>query len=123
MRMAGTISPDGKRVAAADPNGKIAIYSVDGGEPAAVAGTTAGDRVVQWMPDGKSLLVAAVDAPNSVYEVEVSTGKRKLFRTIAVPDGARAADLGFPIFSKDFKSYVYAFGKIESDLYVVEGLK
>ena len=123
VHIAGSISPDGKRVAAADPDGKIAIYSVDGGEPAAVAGTTSQDRALQWMPDGKSLLVAVVDAPNVVYEVEVGTGKRKLFRTIPIPDGARAADLGYPIFSKDFQSYVYAFGKIESDLYVVEGLK
>jgi WD40 repeat protein len=123
VHIAGSISPDGKRVAAADPDGKIAIYFVDGGEPAAVAGTTSQDRALQWKPDGKSLLVAVVDAPNVVYEVEVGTGKRKLFRTIPVPDGARAADLGYPIFSKDFQSYVYAFGKIESDLYVVEGLK
>jgi len=53
----------------------------------------------------------------------VSTGKRKLFRTLSIPDGARAEDLGFPIFSADFKSYVYGYTRIISDLYVVEGLK
>ena len=69
------------------------------------------------------MLVARVDTPNAVYEVEVSTGKRKLFRTLPLPDGARAEDLGFPIFSADFKSYVYTYIRIVSDLYVVEGLK
>jgi len=122
-RMAGTIAPDGRRVASADPNGKIAIYPVDGGEVISVPGVAVGERPVDWLPDGKSLLVARVETPNVIYEVEVSTGKRRPFRTMAVPDGARAEDLSSPIFSADFKSYVYAYTRIASDLYVVEGLK
>jgi hypothetical protein len=58
-----------------------------------------------------------------VYEVELDTGKRRIFRTIPVPDGIRAEDLSTPIFSADFKSYVYAYTRIGSDLYVVEGLR
>ncbi len=122
-RMAGTIAPDGKRVAAVDPQGKVVIYPVDDGAATAVPGAAVGERALQWLPDGKSLLIARMDAPNAVYEVEVSTGKRKLFRTLSVPDGVRAEDLGTPIFSADFKSYVYAYTRIASDLYVVEGLK
>jgi eukaryotic-like serine/threonine-protein kinase len=122
-RVCGAVAPDGKRVAAVSPEGEIAIYSVDGGEATTVPGTLPGERGLQWLPDGKSLLVARADTPNVVYEVEVSTGKRKPFRTIPVPDGARAEDLGFPIFSSDFKSYVYGYTRIVSDLYVVEGLK
>jgi WD40 repeat protein len=122
-RVCGSVAPDGKRVAAVSPEGEIVIYSVDGGEATTVPGTLPGERGLQWLPDGKSLLVARVDTPNVVYEVEVSTGKRKPFRTIPVPDGARAEDLGFPIFSSDFKSYVYGYTRIVSDLYVVEGLK
>ena len=121
--MTGTIAPDGQRVASADPNGKIAIYPVDGGEVISVPGVAVGERPVDWLPDGKSLLVARVETPNVIYEVEVSTGKRRPFRTMAVPDGARAEDLSSPIFSADFKSYVYAYTRIASDLYVVEGLK
>jgi WD40 repeat protein len=122
-RMAGTIAPDGKRVAAVDPQGKVVIYAVDDGAATAVPGAAVGERALEWLPDGKSLLIARMDAPNAVYEVEVSTGKRKLFRTLSVPDGVRAEDLGTPIFSADFKSYVYAYTRIASDLYVVEGLK
>jgi Tol biopolymer transport system component len=117
------ITPDGKRVAAVDPGGKIVTYPIDGGEPTSVPGTTVGERALTWLPDGRSLLVARVGAPNVIYEVEVSTGKRRLFRTLSIPDGARAEDLGFPIFSADFKSYVYGYTRIVSDLYVVEGLK
>jgi len=122
-RMVGTIAPDGKRVAAAGPEGTITIYPVEGGEATVVPGTTVGERGLAWLPDGKSLLTARVEAPSVVYEVELSTGKRKIFRTIPVPDGVRAEDLSTPIFSADFKSYVYAYTRIGSDLYVVEGLK
>lgn len=122
-RISRAITPDGKRVAALDPDGKIAIYPVDGGEPTLVPGTAAGDRSLQWLPDGKSLLVVREDAPNVVEEVEVSTGRRKPFRTLPLPEGARPEDLGLPIFSADFKSYVYGYTRIVSDLYVVEGLK
>jgi serine/threonine protein kinase/WD40 repeat protein len=122
-RMTGTITLDGKRIAATDPDGKIAIYSVDGGEATPLPGAEVGERAIQWLPDGKNLLVARLDVPNVVYEVEVSSGKRKLFRTLPVPDGMRAEDMATPIFSADMKSYVYGYTRIASDLYVVEGLK
>jgi Tol biopolymer transport system component len=122
-RLCGTIAPDGKRVAAVDPSGKISIYPVDDGEPSTIVGSEVGERPLDWLPDGKSLLVARVERPNVVYQVEISTGKRRPFLTIAVPDGMRAEDLGTPIFSADFKSYVYAYTRIASDLYIVDGLQ
>jgi serine/threonine protein kinase len=122
-RMAGIISPDGKRVAAVDPDGKIALYSTDGGEAITVPGTLPGERAIEWTADAKSLLVIRQDVPNVVNEVEISTGKRKPFRTLPVPDGIRAEDLASPVFSADFKSYVMAYSRIASDLYVVEGLR
>ncbi|HKF25614.1 MAG TPA: protein kinase, partial [Candidatus Acidoferrum sp.] len=53
-RLCGTIAPDGKRVAAVDPNSKIAIYPADGGEAITVPGAEVGERPLQWLPDGKS---------------------------------------------------------------------
>src|SRR5262249_49495222 len=122
-RLSGTISPDGNRVAAVDPSGKISIYPVDDGEPSTVIGSEVGERPVDWLPDRKSLLAVRVERPNVVYQVELSTGKRKPFLTVPVPDGMRAEDLGMPIFSADFKSYVYVYTRIASDLYIVDGLQ
>ncbi len=93
-----------------------------GRQPNVVPGTAVRERGLAWLSDGKSLLTARVEAPNVVEQVELSTGKRKIFRTIPVPDGARAEDLSTPIFCADFRSYVYAYTRIGSDLYVVEGL-
>jgi len=122
-RMSGTISPDGKRVVATDPEGNISIYPVDVGTAVQVHGTRAGERPVRWMPDGKGVVVAAFESPNVIYLIDLSTGNRKFFRTMAVPDGLRAQDIGSPVFAPDFKSYVYSYTRIVSDLYVVEGLK
>jgi eukaryotic-like serine/threonine-protein kinase len=122
-RLPGIISPDMKRVAALSPQGTIRIYSVDGGEATDIPDVKVGERALRWLPDGKSLLTARGEEPNVVYELEITTGKRKPFRTMPVPEGMLAEDLGAPIFSGDFKSYVYAYTRIASDLYVVEGLK
>ena len=122
-RLSGVISPDEKRVVAVDPQGKLVIYPVEGGAPEVIPGVQGGDRPLRWTADGKTLLVAAVESPNVIFDLDLATGKRKLFRTMPVPDGLRPQDLSSPIFAPDLKSYVYSYTRITSDLYVVDGLK
>ena len=122
-RLSGTISPDGKRVVAVDPQGKLGIYPVTGGSPEDVPGTLDGDRPLRWMSDGKNLLISTIKAPNVISVLDLGTGTRKLFRTMAVPEGLTQQDVSSPVFASDLKSYVYAYTRIASDLYVVEGLK
>ena len=117
------LSPDEKRVVAVDPQGKLVIYPVEGGAPEVIPGVQGGDRPLRWTADGKTLLVAAVESPNVIFDLDLATGKRKLFRTMPVPDGLRPQDLSSPIFAPDLKSYVYSYTRITSDLYVVDGLK
>jgi Tol biopolymer transport system component len=122
-RLSGSISPDGKRVVAVNPQGKLAIYPVSGGSQEDVPGASYGDRPVRWMPDGKSLLISTINAPNVISVLDLATGTRKPFRTMAVPEGLTQQDVGSPVFAPDLKSYIYAYTRIASDLYVVEGLK
>jgi Tol biopolymer transport system component len=122
-RLTGTISPDQKRVVSVDPQGKLAIYPINGGPQEDVRGALYGDRPLRWMADGKSLLVSSVSAPNVIVTLDLATGSRKPFRTMAVPEGLTQQDVGSPIFAPDLKSYIYAYTRIASDLYVVEGLK
>jgi hypothetical protein len=117
------ISQDGKRVAALDPEGKVAIYDVAGGPSVIVRGAVDGDEPVQWSADGKSLLVGRTEIPARVFTIDLANGQRKLLKSFSPVDPTGLLDNAPPNFSRDLKSYVYSYSRITSDLYVVDGLK
>jgi len=117
------ISPDGRQVAAQDPQGKITIYPLTKGSATVVPSTQPGDVPVQWTPDGKSLLVGRREVPTNVFTIDLGTGQRKLFRSFSPADPTGLFQNSPPQFSLDLKSYVYTYERITSDLYVVDGLR
>jgi Tol biopolymer transport system component len=117
------ISPDGKQVAAQDPEGKITIYPLAAGSPLLVRNAQPGDVPVQWTPDGKSLLVGRREVPSKIFTIDLATGQRKLLRLFSPADPTGLFSNAPPQFSRDLKSYVYTYQRITSDLYVVDGLK
>jgi eukaryotic-like serine/threonine-protein kinase len=117
------ISPDGKQIAAQDPEGKITIYPVAPGSPLVVPNTQPGDVPVQWTPDGKSLLVGRREVPSRIFVIDLATGQRKLFKSFSPADPTGLFSNAPPQFSRDLKSYVYTYQRITSDLYIVDGLK
>jgi hypothetical protein len=123
FRGRGCISPDGKKVAALDPDGKLTIYQVADGKGTPIPGALPGENAVQWTQDEKSLLVGRVGLPNEVFLIDLATGNRKLFHTFTLADTAGLVDTAPPSLSADLKSYVYSYTRITSDLYVVEGLR
>jgi serine/threonine protein kinase len=123
VRHRGCISPDGKRVAALDFQGRAVVYDIDGGPSSLVAGTLEGDEPVRWTVDGKSLLVGRAEIPNRVFMINLADGKRTLFKTFSSIDPTGLVDNAPPVFSRDLKAYIYPYTRITSDLYVVDGLK
>jgi Tol biopolymer transport system component len=119
----GCISPDGKQVAAQDPQGKVSIYPVAAGTPVVVPNTQAGEAPIQWTPDGKALLVGRREVPSRVFTIDLASGQRKLFRAFSPADTTGLFSNAPPVFSRDLKSYVYTYQRITSDLYAVEGLR
>jgi Tol biopolymer transport system component len=117
------ISPDGKQVAAQDPEGLITIYRVADANPLKVPSVQTGDVPVQWTPDGKSLLVGRREVPTRVFSIDLVTGQRKLFRSFSPADPTGLFSNAPPDFSRDLKSYVYTYQRITSDLYTVDGLR
>jgi hypothetical protein len=63
----GCISPDGKQVAAQDPQGEVSIYPVATGAPVVVPNTQPGEAPIQWTPDGKALRVGRREVPSHVF--------------------------------------------------------
>ncbi len=57
-----------------------------------------------------------------VYRVDVSTGRRELWRSLMPADAGGVSQIG-PLPTMSGESYAYSYGRTLSDLYIVDGLK
>jgi Tol biopolymer transport system component len=118
------VSPDSKYLLAFDSERKRWLYPLEGGDRQPVAAAISNtDLMIEWEPDGKSLLVAERGNPLVVSRVYLNSDKRERVRSFAPSDAAGIVTVGGVRFSADRKSYAYTYFRILSDLYVVDGLK
>lgn len=114
------VSPDGNRVVARGPGGKIYLYPISGGAPTPVPGIDSTDLVTQFSADGRSLyVVRRSELPASVYRVDIADGRRVLWRTLAPADPSgvlRASVLPTPAGD----AYVWEYTRQTSDLYLID---
>ena len=107
--VATAISPDGQRVAAFDPSGKILLYRVAGGDPDVAPGPTENGDIGPWSPDGRAVFVSVVDGVYMhIFRRDLATGRRNSVRdfTLADPAGLTFAS---PIISADGRTYALQF--------------
>jgi len=117
------VAPDGRSFLGATPDRKYAIYSVDGGAAREIPDLTAGDRIIQWLNDKRTLLVGPRLARSvPVHEFDLVTGRRKLWRQFDPADKVGLTGMYVGV-SPDRNHYIYAAGRNFSALYVVDGLK
>ncbi len=118
-----TISPDGKRVATVTSDG-IAMVSVDGGDPQPVRGSLSGETPIRWTKDGNALLVGKRgETFCTVSRLDVSTGSRTPWKTVAPVDVAGVVGVACPRIAADEQHYVFGYTRNLSDLFLVEHLK
>jgi serine/threonine protein kinase/dipeptidyl aminopeptidase/acylaminoacyl peptidase len=118
------LAPDGSQVAGVGPDGKAYLYSLTGGPTKPVSGFLPSEQPIEWSADGKSLYVYQPgEFPAKVYQVDLSTGKRTLWRTLAPADPAGVSQIGPIVMTPNGSSYIYGYHRTLSDLYLVEGLK
>jgi eukaryotic-like serine/threonine-protein kinase len=124
FRGPGPISTDGKRFIAAGPDLKSYAVSIEGGEPAAIKGYEPRDLPVAWTSDNRGLFVQrAAGLGSRVDRLDLATGHRELWREIVPSDAAGVVRISSIFLSQDGAFYVYAYSRVLSSLYVVEGLK
>jgi serine/threonine protein kinase/dipeptidyl aminopeptidase/acylaminoacyl peptidase len=118
-----SISPDGRFLIVEQKDG-FWMYPVDGGEKRLVAGLLKTDFVWRnWSEDGRFVYAwNPIELPFRVFRVDLITGRREPWKTIAPQDpaGMWAADV---ILTPDGKSYAYNCKRRLADLYLVDGLK
>jgi Tol biopolymer transport system component len=116
------ISPDGKRIAAVTGDG-IALVSVEGGEPQPVRGSQPGEAPLRWAKDGKTLLVGRRGETSCpVSRLDVETGTRTTWKTVAPADLAGVVGASCPRIAADEEHYVFGYTRNLSDLFLVEHL-
>jgi hypothetical protein len=126
------ISPEGVSGFVPTPDGKfvfgfsdsVALYPVDGqGAPRPVPGIHPDEAILSVSPDGHSALVGVLGSYSAdVMRVDLSTGRRELFKKIGPSDPAGVALLD-AAFTPDGKSYAYSCFNALSQLYMVDGLR
>jgi WD40 repeat protein len=124
--IAGTnLSPDSRNVAVTGPDGKWAVWPLDGSGLRPIPDLNSNYYVTGWTPDGASVYAVSSlrrERTAKVYRVNVATGKMEFWKTFgdALPAGAGA---GGPRFSSDGSAYTYVYSQVLSVAYVVKGLK
>jgi eukaryotic-like serine/threonine-protein kinase len=117
------VSPDGGTAVVLGPDGRTYLYPISGGEPTAIPGIDANDRVAEFGPDGRSVYVYRQgEIPVKVYRVDVSSGRRELWRSMVPADAGGVAEIG-PLPTVSGGAYAYSYSRTLSDLYIVEGLR
>jgi Tol biopolymer transport system component len=120
----GTITPDGKSVAARGPDRKVYLYPLGGGEPRALAGLDTVHRPVRFSADGKYLYVQEDQTiPCRIDRYDMAAGKLELWKELMVADAAGLNSISRFVITPDGKTYAYSYLRVLSYLQLVDGLK
>jgi eukaryotic-like serine/threonine-protein kinase len=118
------ISPKGDFAASVGPDHKVYLYPVAGGEPVLVPGAAPDEAPTGFSADGRFLYIFRFgEIPARVFQLELSTGKRTLWKELVPADAAGIDTIRGITITPDAKAYVYGYIRTLSDLYLVEGLK
>jgi Tol biopolymer transport system component len=116
-------SPDGRLIAARASAAGVLLVPLDGTPPRRLPGSQPNDVPVQWSPDGQTLFVFRPgERPALVFRVDVTTGRRTLWREINPPDTS-ATGIDTLFLSRDGGTGVYSYAFMQADLYLVDGLR
>jgi Tol biopolymer transport system component len=123
-RAVGPITTDGRRFVTRTPEGATVIYPVEGGEPVAAKGFDAGDVAVGWTADDRVLYVVQTRGLGSrIDRLDPLTGRRELWKEIVPADPTGIVRISSVLVSPDGSFYGYAYSRVLSNLFLVEGLK
>jgi Tol biopolymer transport system component len=123
--MGTVLSPDGKLVLAwAEDQQKFFSYPVEGGQPREVPGLSQEDQPVQWSADGRSIFFYRTENTGAkIYRLEISSGRRDLWKEIVPTDLAGFISVIRILMTRDGKAIIYCNRRLQSQLYLANGLK
>jgi sugar lactone lactonase YvrE len=109
-------------VAAAADGPSAWLHPVAGGERRVLPGDLEAPLPIRWSADGKALFVVEHSDPARIVRVDVTTGQHATVKDLA-PADPLARTFPFATITPDGSTYVYAYIRQLSELYLVEGLR
>lgn len=114
------ISPDGDSILLSRDQA-LQIYSLSTGKSKPFNGIDSNERPLRWSQDGKWIFVRNISGtPVKVFKVEVSSGKRSLFKEITVSDPAGFVAFTSIVISDDEQAFAYSYRRGLSTLFLIE---
>lgn len=119
------VSPDGGWIATGpDGEGRGALLPVAGGEAWPILGLQPGDSIVRWTGDGLALLVVRrQQLPARLERLDLTTGARALIANLEPDDRTGFVGVQRVVASADGGRHAFTYQRMESNLYVVSGLR
>jgi Tol biopolymer transport system component len=118
------ISPDGKVVPATGPDGKVALFPLDGGAPRPIAGLAADEMPCGWDAAGRALYVYRPgQLPARIARLDVQTGERQAWIEVMPGDATGITFIRAPHLTRDGSAYAYSYSRTLATLYLVKGLR
>jgi eukaryotic-like serine/threonine-protein kinase len=118
----GVVSPDGAKIVATDGEGRLRMLSRSG----ELLQTIDADRTlvpIEWSSDNRLFVREPQPLSTTVYQINLATGRREVWRNIFPQDPTAVAIVGKILITPDAKSYVYSYVRRLSDLYIATGWK
>ncbi len=122
--MAAThVSPDGKYVTAV-AGGKLNLLPIAGGEPKPAVDIRAGESVVRWSADGRSLFLRQMEGLTAVKinRLDLASGREEPWKELKPADPV-GVQIGEVVMTPDGNAYAYSFQRDICTLYLASGLK
>ena len=116
------VSPDGKRVVLQDADGAFKMWPLEGGDGVPIPGARAEDQPLTFTEDGAALFVAGRSLPVAIERLDLATGNRTAWLTVAPSDPA-GLRYALASITPNGKYWALSTAKLLTDLYVVEGLR
>lgn len=117
------VSPDGQSLLTVEADGTSSIRSTATGERRPIPGLNAAEGAFAWTGDGKGVYVYRPAVPAKVFQIDIATGRRQLWKELNPLDPDGINFIRSPHISADGKAYAYNYNRILSDLYLVDGVK
>lgn len=119
------LSPDGREVVVTAPDGTPEIWSLGAGAAKPIRGIDSKYEVLGWTPDQSSLYVnlrGRQELTVKVSKLNLATGKMEFWKEFGADLPTVSSGVDPPLLSLG-GGYAYVYSQIDSEAYVVKGLK